>query len=1070
MLRYILIALSTICSIASVGQTPHFETLKAIKNKNNVQVNTIFQDNSSFIWIGTNQGLVKYNGFEFNLYTSSNNLSNNDITAIAQDSLGALWVGHRNGAISIIDDGEISTFKPEEGQSNAEISSFLVSDKNSIWFTTLGEGVYYWGGQNRKRIYNINTDDGLLDNYTYSIVQGEKSVFYIATDKGISVYDTIQNKIIDSLTMSDGLPDNIVKHICYTSDKTLWIAMEDGGICRYNPNTKEFKPIENWMFGSINNFIALNKNELWVSTKRNGIIKIIIDEKGKPWYKSFEKKQGLLNNQTKTIFLDNEKNIWIGFKEGLMLKKNNRIEFLDTENDFNLNNVQNLTFDINGNLWVATQEGLYRVTFSEMGKIETKKILDNPKFSFLSFLSVYCDSEGFIWAGTYGDGVYRINTKDLSYKVYTTKEGLANNNVISITGKNDLILFSTLGGGVSSFNNKSLKFTKTYSIDNGLSSNYIYSSYIDSKNGLWFGTDGGGVSCLSNGIFRKCHDEKDSLFSQVFYSITEDDKRKIWLASSDKGIYIYDGSNFKIINELNGLRTNAIKSVTKTQNGDIVLVSDEGIDLYNSKDESFESWGEEDRVAYLGPNLNSLTTSSNGLVWIGTQNGIIVMNPLYDSSALHEPALQITSKLLYSKPITKDKVKFKYFENYFSFQFIGHWYKAPGKLLYRYKLEGADMDWSPPTRTLQAFYSNLRSGDYCFIVQVSHSPGKWISSPEATYSFTIKPPFYFTWWFITTLVILIIIGVYTFIKYRIAKLERDKDILEEEVRKRTHEIQMQKEEIESQRDEIEAQHHYVSKQRDQIATQNRDIKASIEYASRIQQAMLPPTELLKENFKEHFIFFNPKDIVSGDFYYINKLEQKLIIAAADCTGHGVPGAIMSMLGLTLLNDVVNDLDNLTAAGILNELRTRIKNSLKQRGYDGDSRDGMDISLCIFDISNRNVNYSGANNPLLLVRNGELIIYSADKMPIGVYIREDSFTDQHLEVMENDMIYLFSDGYQDQLGGGRNTKFLTKNFKTLLIELSDKPLDIQKQIIVDRINSWKDGYPQTDDMLVIGLRV
>ena len=1067
--KYLTIKTLLFCSIAAFSQSPHFELLKAIKNKNDVQVNTIFQDKSSFIWIGTNQGLVKYNGIEFNSFTTNNNLANNEITAIAEDSLGTLWVGHKNGLISIFENGTITPFKPEEGLSNAEISSFLVTKSNSVWFTTLGEGVYYWGGKNRKRIYNINTDDGLLDNYTYSIVQGEGSNFYIATDKGISVFDSIQDKIVDSLTMIDGLPDNIVKHL-YFINGVLWIAMEDGGICRYYPKSKEFKIVPHWMFGSINNFIAINKNEIWISTKRNGIIRVTFDEFEQPWYKAYEKKQGLLNNQTKTVFLDKEFNIWIGFKDGLMLKKNNHLEFLDNEDGFDVKNIYNLTFDKTGNLWVASQQGLFMVNFSEMGKISTKKILDNPKFSFLSFLSVYCDTEGFIWAGTYGDGAYRINPNDLSYKIFTTKDGLANNNIISINGKDDLILFSTLGGGVSSYSTIPHRFVKNYSIDNGLASNYIYSSFIDSKNRLWFGTDGGGVSCLSDGVFQKCQDEKDSLFSQDFYSITEDKKGEIWLTSKDKGIYIYNGSTFNIINELNGLRTNEIRSVIRTVNGKIALASNEGIDLYNPDDNSFESWGEEDRVAYLEPSLNAISCNSKGSIWIGTQNGIVVLNPIKDSTKLQKPDLQITSKLLYSKPIPKEKTKFKYYENYLTFHFIGLWYKAPGKLLYRYRLEGADMDWSPATRTLQANYSNLRSGDYRFVVQVSNSPGKWVDSPNASYSFTIKPPFYFTWWFITSLILLILFGVYSFIKYRTAKLERDKDILEEEVRKRTREIQMQKEEIETQRDEIEAQHHYVSMQRDQIANQNRDIKASIEYASRIQQAMLPSVELISENFDEHFIFFNPKDIVSGDFYYFNQHNNKIIMAAADCTGHGVPGAIMSMLGLTLLNDVVNDLDNLSAGKILNELRIRIKDSLKQKRFDGESRDGMDISLCIYDPSSRTINYSGANNALYIVRNSELIVYNPDKMPIGVFIKEEDFSDQQIELEGNDMIYLFSDGYQDQLGGPRNTKFLIKNFKNLLVEISDKPAEMQKQMLTDQMDNWKGGFPQTDDMLVIGIRV
>ena len=1041
-----------------------------MRNKKDVKVSAIFQDRSGFIWVGTNEGLVKHNGIEFTTYTKDNNLSNNDITAISQDSTGVIWIGHRNGEISMFDGLNFEPFKPEEGLGTAQISNFMISNTNTIWFTTYGEGVYYWGGKNRKRIYNINADDGLLDNYTYSIVQGENANVYIATDKGICVYDTIKCSITDSITMSDGLPDNIVKHLCFTPDKKLWIAMEDEGICSYDVETKKFNHISNWMFGSINSFVIANPNEFWVSTKHNGIIRVDIDAKGKPWYKEYGKTQGLTSLQTQTISLDREHNIWFGTKEGLMLRKNNNIEFLDEHDGFNFENIFSIDFDKKGSIWIASQEGLLKVDRSEMGKITIKKVLDNSKTSFLPFISVYCDSEGFIWVGTYGFGTYRINPEDFSYKVYTTNNGLANNNVISIRGRKDSIIFSTLGGGVSILNLKNPKKFSNLSIDNGLTSNYVYNSFVDSNNKLFFATDGGGIACLSNGIFKKCEDPKDSLFSHTFYSITEDQAGRIWFASDDKGVYVYDGTGFKTINEMNGLRTNSIRSIARTIDGRIVLVSNEGIDIYDTDSETFEYWGEDDKVAYLEPNLNATVTDPSGNIWIGTQNGITILETSKDTSIQHEPNLLIIEKLLYSKPIPKSKTTFGYTQNYFTFHYIGLWYKSPGKLLYRYKLEGADREWSAPTRNLQMTYSNLSSGDYRFVVEVSYIPGKWISSPKASFTFTIRPPFYFTWWFISTVVILLVFGVVSFIKYRTAKLEKDKEILEEEVRRRTHEIQMQKEEIESQRDEIEAQHHYVTQQRDQIAIQNRDIKSSIEYASRIQQAMLPPADLINSYFNEYFILFNPKDIVSGDFYYFNQRDGKIVFAAVDCTGHGVPGAIMSMLGHTLLNDIVNNIPELSAARILNELRVKIKIALRQKGFNGETRDGMDISLCVFDIPKKHINFAGAYNPMFVVRGGELMVYKADKMPIGVYIREDDFTDQFIDLESNDMLYIFSDGYHDQLGGGRNAKFLIKNFRDLIVQIANQSPDNQKQILFDNINKWKDGYPQTDDMLVIGIRI
>lgn len=1054
-----------------MAQSPHFELFKVIKNKKNVEVNAIFQDKAGFLWIGTNQGLVKHDGIEFTPYTIDDSLSSNEVTAITQDSTGILWIGHNNGTITRYDGAKFSIFKPEEGLSNVPISNFLVSKSNTIWFTTKGEGVYYWGGKNRKRVYNINTDDGLLDNYTYAIVQGSNANIYIATDKGISIYNTTKNAIEGSITMLDGLPDNIVKHLCYTPDKKLWIGMEDGGICCYEVDKKRFNTVGNWNFGSINDFITINPSEFWISTKRNGVVKLNIDASGAAWYKVFGKAQGLAGPKTNSVYLDREHNVWVGTSDGVAIRKNNSIEFLDDHDNFKIQNIFSLAFDKSGNTWIASQEGLYKVICSKTGEITTKKLFDNSTMRQQSFISVFCDTKGSIWAGTYGYGVYQINPETLSYKAFSTTDGLANNNVIAISGNDDTILFSTLGGGVSVYNpNKGKAFT-TLSTNNGLTSDYIYNSFIDSKKRLWFATDGGGIACRYNSIFKNCYNKKDTLFPQVFYSIIEDQKGQIWFASADKGIYIYNGQKFKSINEINGLRTNSIRSMTITPDGRIVLVSNEGIDVYESKSETFEYWGEDDKVVYLEPNLNATATDASGKIWIGTQDGIVILSPTKEPDIQQEPNLQITSKLLFSKPIPESKIKFNYRENYLTFHYIALWYKAPSKLLYRYKLEGADMEWSAPTRTLQVTYSNLSSGKYRFVVEVSHIPGKWIGSPNATFAFTIRPPFYFTWWFTITVVLGIVFGIFAFIRYRTIKLERDKDILEDEVRKRTNEIQMQKEEIEAQRDEIEVQHHYVTKQRDQIASKNKDINSSIEYASRIQTAMLPPVEIIKKCFADYFILFKPRDIVSGDFYYFNQRQGEIIFGVADCTGHGVPGAFMSMLGVSLLNEIVRKKEVSNAAQILEQLRSLMIDALRQKGELGEQKDGMDIAICVLNTQTLVLQFAGANNPMYIV-NAEKILTTveADKQPVAIYEKMRPFSNHEIVLQKGDSLYLSSDGYKDQFGGESGKKFMAKQLRELLVAIAHKPMDEQRNILDQTFETWKGDQKQVDDVAIIGMKV
>lgn len=299
----------------------------------------------------------------------------------------------------------------------------------------------------------------------------------------------------------------------------------------------------------------------------------------------------------------------------------------------------------------------------------------------------------------------------------------------------------------------------------------------------------------------------------------------------------------------------------------------------------------------------------------------------------------------------------------------------------------------------------------------------------------------------------------------IAQLESYTNELEQKVKERTAEIQQQKEEIEAQRDSIQ-------EQKIKIETQNELILDSIHYAKRIQTAILPPDEFVHSLFDNIFVLYRPKDIVSGDFYWLAREEGLIFVAAVDCTGHGVPGAFMSIVGSNQLNYALNVKNARTAGKMLEELNEGVTETLREKGGPGDVKDGMDMALCVIDPKKMTLHFAGAYNPLILIRNNELILIKGDKVPIGSVEGDvmPSFTDHKMDITEGDCLYMFSDGYPDQFGGPDGRKFMSKRFRELLFEIHKKPIKEQKQILNQTLEEWMGDNEQIDDILVIGIKV
>jgi serine phosphatase RsbU (regulator of sigma subunit) len=388
------------------------------------------------------------------------------------------------------------------------------------------------------------------------------------------------------------------------------------------------------------------------------------------------------------------------------------------------------------------------------------------------------------------------------------------------------------------------------------------------------------------------------------------------------------------------------------------------------------------------------------------------------------------------------------------FEFAAPFYDDESKTTYSYFLEGYDNDFSTWSDQYFVNYTNLHEGDYTFRIKAKNVYGQ--DSNIAFFNFSILPPWYRTVWAYAGYFVLFVLFVYIAIQIALIRLKRKNERLEQIVRERTAEIREQNIELERQKQEI---------------------TDSIHYAQRIQTAVMPKVDAIKPKIPEYFILFKPRDIVSGDFYWLADKGNKIIIIAADCTGHGVPGAFMSMLGVSFLNKIVNEKKIYEASEILNQLRENVIVSLSQTGAEGEQKDGMDMGLCVIDFEKKNMEFAGAHNSLYMIRDDELKETKADRMPVAHYEKLDSFRSHTIELKPGDRFYMFSDGYADQFGGPDGKKFKYRTFKDLLVTIREKTMAEQKEILDRTIEEWKatpdpDGkpYEQVDDILVVGVHI
>ncbi len=1103
---------STIFSIPVLfSQQNNFITYTA---RNGLPVSTIFaitHDSRNYLWIGTDGGgLCRFDGSEFRTFTTKDGLAGNQVRSILEDSRGNLWIGTENG-ISVNNGYGFKTIREELGLSESTVIDLLEDRKGNIWAATDLDGL--------RRISGFGTDSLMIESYTMADGLSGKFVFDIHEDDlgrlwlaiaggldimvpdedGYSIYHPGRRLAISNLRTTSIFQDR---------KGYLWIGTRNSGAIKitdhHNLDSLEIT-IYDYSSG-LNDNLVWNiiedlSGEIWIATDEGGIN--VLTQNG---FKYLTKEQGLPSNQIYRLYMDREKNIWIGtYGSGLSKFLGNHFSHYLNDGLSGKYNISSIKEDAHKNLWIGTfGEGLIRMSLHQ-DKAVFEFITKEDGLAANDITSIDIDKDENIWISYATAGIGKITSSGIDH--YTReKEMIISNSVNCLMFDSDENLWCGTNGGITIYSDGNI-INLDRSI--GLTSNKIQTFLEDRYGDIWIGSRNGLMKMRAPDLTT--YDDEEGLDDLIINSLAEDYKGNIWIGTLGGGIYKYDRheQDIKPIKNIANdsiISSNNIFSLVFQNDTILIAGTEKGFDkIFLDASQSVisvKSYDESNGFFGIENNLNAICNDMNGSYWFGTADGLTRYIPTLEYNNLKPPKTYITGiKIRYEEKdwnesqfevfpwlnLPIDPV-FKWSDNHITLQYSGVSLSNPEKIRYRYRLIGLNEEWSPSTQNNEVIYQNLEPGQYEFQVIAENENGIWIKNP-ASFTFTIKPPVWRQWWFYVMITLILLATAFLLIRNREKQLIRKNRELEIKVRERTREINDQKEEIEAQRDEIQIQRDEIEKQRDLVISQNKEITDSIYYAQRIQKAVLPHDNYMKIVMPDYFVIYKPRDIVSGDFYWVKVVMNHLIIVAADCTGHGVPGAFMSMLGITLLNEHIDESTIDNPGEILNLLRKKVKDIMAQEGKMEEQKDGMDMALIIYDNESRELKFSGAYNPLYLLRkksnipdkqlqtaisieNESYILYEfkGNRQPIGIHSIETDFTTQTIKLESQDTFYIFSDGFVDQFGGKNRKKFKALNFKKLLLSLQEETLSSQKLEIEKTFESWRGDYEQIDDICIVGVKV
>lgn len=1046
----------------------------------------ILQDHRGVIYIANNLGLLEFKNNQWKLYQVANA---SNIYCLDIDKRGYIFVGATNDfgyfAPDSLNKGTLNYYSleplvPEKEKPFFDIRT-LVTINTETYFTSKNR-VFYWNSKELKVINPGKRISGIfkINNTAYISVDSvglmrlKNGKLEKTENSEILLKPEIKSVKLQSVCNYNA--NNYLALVGKDSLKFLTIENNKLSIKAFNINFSKLLPDF-----TPTKILKINQTTFALASAYSGVI--IFNNKGEI-IRFINKNNGLKSDQVHNMFLDDDKNLWLALDMGLAQVKISSASSIFYEELSGYNGTIECINRFDNTIYVGSSSGLFKLEKNIKPIYLAGESDISSEFDFSSFIQVKSTlfDKKKIW------DLLPLTINNKKMMLVATDDSIVQHNG---TGKDIPIMqawsfcflhdnmdpnrvFIGLDPGLVSIYYENGKWV----VENGYDKiDFTIRKIAQDKEGnLWLGGIGV-VGYLKKPVFENHsikdlqlikYDEKSNLpINDAFY--VQKINNRIIVATGG-GLMVFNPTNkkFETFKDFGPEFYNPniyIHRINTDYQGNIWAV----IHPEDKENVILKKLTPNDDGTYTGKQtlvrnqelIHAVFHDSNGVTWYGgTINGLY----RYDNNS--EPNLKLPFRIFINRILSANDTVFEgvyyddlgnisakqtlrftptvdYENNTFSFFYSAIPFNFESSLTYSCRLDGYDEEniWSAWSEKTEERYTNLPEGDYTFRVKARDIYGN--ISDEAVYSFHIKPPWYRTLWsYLGYLLVL-----FLFVRGAITVSTRG---LRKIIKAATAEIQAQKDELEEK---------------------NKNIMDSIRYAKRIQEAVIPSESQMSRAFPDHFVLFRPRDIVSGDFYWMMNKDGKALVAAADCTGHGVPGAFMSIMGISFLNEIANKKEVQTAAEALNQLRYSVITSLNQEGSESEAKDGMDISFCVFDFNKMKMQFAGAYNSLYMVRNGEIETIKADRMPIGIHERDkEMFNNNDLEIQKGDQFYIMSDGYVDQFGGEDGKKFMAKRFKELLLNIYSKPMQEQQEIFEKELIKWRGDIEQVDDVLIIGIRV
>lgn len=1064
MVRHVILLIALIAASCASAQK---YKLSKYTNSDGLPQNYIYtlsQDQDGFVWIGLAEGLVRYDGVNFVMFTTRDSLADNYVNTSITDQNGYLWLGHGNGLITR---GKNSQFeKVRVPDVAAPIKGMCTDDLGNIWAVEQSKGLIKVAPDKTVTTY---FDRKLFGRRIFNCVCAINSMqIVIGTSDGALLVKINSRGEVSNVEEIGDLPYASISCIEKSIEKQTWlVGTEEGELYKYAPDRGGqqvylYDPMAGPEPNNIRSIYENEKGEIFTATWGQGV---------KQWRKNEEAgnyeiclylndNNGLANNYITDIMCDREGVLWFAsYGSGVLAWVNNYF----SEYDLSAIGIQHkrvscTALDEEGNIWAGLSNGL-------VVRMNKTNILDYDIYSpqnglpqLRAVTSIAFDyKNGVQYVGTEADGIFYRPFGETVFRPYeysTLSRTCLMVKDIKIV--DEYMYVATQGGFIvcDLLNHGSNCFT---TID-GLPHNNINFLFVDNDKHVWFGSKDSGIAMLNDDGTFSLHRLADFPVDVVGMSV--DSYNRFWLATSSNGVLCMNNDTTVSITIADGLEKNYCFSSAIDGNNRLWVCHQPGlscIDLHSGNIRAFN------HTNGLGLEFSHVSRDTNGDLWFSSDQGLVRYACEFDRRATTPPTINLTKLLINGKkhniakpidlpyPYTDDPAKFE-------FDFVGICMKDPKSVRYEYWLETEDSKyekWEQLGTLGRKDFDYLPSGDHKLHIRAFNSDGVVCREPLMI-EIHIDKPFWQSWLFILFAVLCL------YILFRVFSHLREKQLLE---RQRELEREIDKQTVE------------LRQQKNQIEEINKEVMDSIAYANRIQTAILPPIEYgLKDvGFSNSFILFIPRDIVSGDFYWFQRFGDKALVCAGDCTGHGVPGAFMSMIVTALLNEATHDSELVLHPGkLLTAIDKEIKNTLnKNRSVEAE--DGMDCALMLFDFKTYDAVFAGAHRPVYVVSREQLTEIRGTARGVGERHNDNEFMETPIKLREGDMVYLTSDGYASQFEDGKiGVKYTAGRLKRFLTKISTLPVDKQHEKLEEEFLTFRGDQSkvkkQIDDVIVMGIKL